>query len=121
MPVDVVQGSAIYETIEVVNLNPAVAQGSLALVQMLPSGWEIFNDRLYGTASASEPECDYKDMRDDCVKWFFSLPGGASKTFRVRLQATYEGEFALPAAVCESMYDSAVSACSASSTAIVRR
>ena len=121
MPVDVVQGSDIYETIEVVNLNPAVAQGSLALVQMLPSGWEIFNDRLYGTASASEPECDYKDMRDDCVKWFFSLPGGASKTFRVRLQATYEGEFALPAAVCESMYDSAVSACSASSTAIVRR
>ena len=121
VPVKVAQGSDIYETIEVTNLNPAVSLTNLALVQMLPSGWEVFNDRLYGTASVEESEYDRKDIRDDSVSWFFTLLSGSKKTFRIRLQASYEGTFILPAASCEAMYDNRISGNSASSTVTVSR
>ena len=53
--------------------------------------------------------------------WFFGLPAARSKTFTVQLRAAYEGVYALPAVVCEAMYDPAVNACTASGKASVTR
>ena len=77
---------------------------SMALVFSVPSGWEIWNDRLYAQAAADSP-CDYKEIRDDRVGWYFPLAPGQQKRFSVRLRAAYSGRFLLPAVVCEDMYD----------------
>ena len=86
----------------------------------VPSGWEIVNDRLTGGNTADDGY-DYKDIRDDRVLWYFGLPAGRSKTFTVQLRAAYEGTYMLPAVVCEAMYEPAVSAATASGTAVVKR
>ena len=96
------------------------AHENLALSLGIPSGWEIINERLTGSTTA-EDGYDYKDIRDDKVLWYFGLPAGRSKTFRVQLRAAYEGTFALPSVVCEAMYDPAASAATASGTAVVTR
>ena len=64
---------------------------------------------------------DHKDIRDDRVNWFFGLPAGKMKTFTVQLRAAYEGTFALPAIVCEAMYQPSINASTASGTAVVNR
>ncbi|MEQ8704112.1 MAG: MG2 domain-containing protein [Phaeodactylibacter sp.] len=75
----------------------------LALEQIFPSGWEIMNTRLSGFSStADEPE--YQDIRDDRVQSFFDLGWKKSKTFRVQLNAAYQGRFYLPATRCAAMY-----------------
>lgn len=93
----------------------------MALSEKIPSGWEIFNDRLLGTGSDESAPWTYRDIRDDRVNWFFDLGKGATKTFRIKLQAAYEGEFNLPAIKCEAMYDRDFSANTASGTAKVIR
>ena len=93
---------------------------NLALNFGIPSGWEIVNDRLTGGNTADDGY-DYKDIRDDRVLWYFGLPAGRSKTFTVQLRAAYEGTYVLPAVVCEAMYEPAVSAATASGTAVVTR
>ena len=68
-----------------------------ALTFMVPSGWEIvngFDDGDYG--------CNHVDRRDDRVYFFFDLYG-ETKTFRVKLNATYQGTFTLPAITIENM------------------
>jgi len=79
---------------------------NLALTQIFPSGWEIMNTRLFGGASAEEnTSYDYRDIRDDRVYTYFSLGPNEAKSFEVILTAAYEGEYTLPAVVCEDMYD----------------
>lgn len=80
----------------------------LALTHILPTGWEIFNERLHGTAS--QPACTYQDIRDDRVLTYFDLKRGERKQFALRLQATYAGVFILPAVQCEAMYDTRIQA-----------
>jgi len=79
----------------------------LALNHILPSGWEIINQRLSGMTAGGQ-EFDYQDIRDDRVFTFFQLEPGKSKTFTLEARATYEGRFHLPAIVCEEMYDASV-------------
>jgi uncharacterized protein YfaS (alpha-2-macroglobulin family) len=52
----------------------------------------------------------YQDIRDDRILTYFDLAQGKSKTFTVRLQATYIGAFVLPAIQCEAMYQPEVNA-----------
>ncbi len=96
------------------------ALNNLALSMGIPSGWEIVNERLTG-GSQPEDGYDFKDIRDDRVDWFFALPAGRSKTFRVQLRAAYEGTYTLPAIHCEAMYDATVNASSASGKAVVTK
>ena len=91
---------------------------NLALTQVVPSGWEIFNDRLFGSGE-SRSNFSYRDIRDDRVIWYFDLSRGKSKTFKVKMHAAYEGEFTLPSVKCEALYDAHISANSASGTAKV--
>ena len=50
----------------------------------------------------------------DRVSWFFDLAKGSAKTFRIKMHASYQGEYILPAVKCEAMYDPRVSANTAS-------
>ncbi len=85
---------------------------SLALTYAIPSGWEIWNERMVNDRTA-EPG-DYTDIRDDRISWYFGLKTGESRTFRVRLRAAYCGRCLMPPTVCEDMYDTSVRAVSAS-------
>lgn len=112
------QGKRFTATVKVTS---ALARSleNLALSVRIPAGWEIVNDRL--TAGAGEDGYDHRDIRDDRVDWFFALPAGRYKTFTVQLRAAYEGQFALPAVVCEAMYEPAVNAATVSGSTVVTR
>jgi uncharacterized protein YfaS (alpha-2-macroglobulin family) len=77
----------------------------LALTQVFPSGWEIFNERvLEGDASSPDGGYTYRDIRDDRVLTYFNLDVGQTKVFRIRLQAAYRGRYYLPPVSCQAMY-----------------
>jgi uncharacterized protein YfaS (alpha-2-macroglobulin family) len=94
----------------------------LALTHCVPSGWEIMNYRLAidsgDTDSQAEdaqseqkhPYYDYQDIRDDRVLTYFAIEPKESKTFTVRVNKTYDGQFYLPAIGVEAMYDSSIQA-----------
>ena len=83
----------------------------MALTQIFPSGWEIRNTRL-DSELFNEPISgfDYQDIRDDRVYSYFDLRSNESKVYRIQLNASYLGEFYLPAVSTEAMYDETISA-----------
>jgi len=84
---------------------------NLALMQVLPSGWEIDNLRLSGDDLPAWMKGfrinreDYLDIRDDRVIWFFDL-NRDHLDFVVKLTAVVPGEYVLPPTLVEGMYDS---------------
>ena len=94
------QGEEFMAKIEV--KKNATASESMALTFAVPSGWEIWNDRL--VSGVEQAEAAHTDIRDDRISWYFPLAAGQSKRFTARLQAAYCGRFAVPPAVCEDMY-----------------
>lgn len=97
------QGTEFRADITVAELTGTTASASMALSFSAPSGWEIWNDRLFG--GTGDDQCEYRDIRDDGVRWYFSLGAGEIKHFTIRLQAAYEGTFNLPEIICEDMYN----------------
>ena len=79
----------------------------LALSYYLASGWEIVNDRLAGL-DAEFDGAKHLDIRDDRAYWFFDLSPRSKKTFTLKLNATYEGSYMLPAVRCEDMYNNEI-------------
>jgi alpha-2-macroglobulin len=78
---------------------------NISLSQMVPSGWEIQNTRLFEAVTGiKESNYDYRDFRDDRVNTYFSLGKGETKTFVMILNAAYEGDFYQPSIWCEAMY-----------------
>lgn len=84
----------------------------IALVQVLPAGWEIDNLRLSGEnlpawiRGWSLNREKYLDIRDDRIMWFFDLnPNDRSLDFLVKLNAVTVGEFVLPPTLLEAMYN----------------
>ena len=75
----------------------------LALSYYLASGWEIVNERLAGKETNSDAK--HMDIRDDRAYFFFDLSPKSKATFSLKLNATYEGAFMLPAVRCEDMYN----------------
>ncbi len=107
-PIDVKslkQGTEFTAVVTVTN-TPQQAFTDLALVHIFPSGWEIFNERVMGADAngRASMQYNYRDIRDDRVLTYFNLGAGQSKTFRVRLQAAYRGNYYLPAVSCQAMY-----------------
>ncbi len=117
-PARLMQGMRFTATLKVYNTAQGADLENLALSCRIPSGWEIQNERLMG-GEGDEGGYDHKDIRDDRVNWFFGLPAGKVKTFTVQLRAAYEGNFALPAIVCEAMYQPSINASTASGSAVV--
>ena len=103
---------------------------NLALTHIIPSGWEIYNERMVAPetenaaadgSGQSVSKYSYQDIRDDKVLTYFNLRRGETKVFTVRLQATYAGNFILPAVQCEAMYDVNVQARSKAGRTTVSR
>lgn len=135
---DIKQGTDFMATVTVANISGTSDYSNLALTHVIPSGWEIYNERMTapevtatdgsansgGSTSASRnstAKYTYKDIRDDRVLTYFDLRRAESKTFTVRLQATYIGKYILPAVQCEAMYDPAVQARSKAGRTTVSR
>jgi hypothetical protein len=98
------QGSDFMMVVKITN-NTFSMINNIALTEMVPSGWEIQNTRLYeADYSIKESTYDYRDFRDDRVNTYFSLTQGQTKTFVLILNAAYKGEFYQPAIWCEAMY-----------------
>ncbi|MCL2284538.1 MAG: MG2 domain-containing protein [Fibromonadales bacterium] len=84
---------------------------NLALSSILPSGFEISNERLneynrpgwLNNYRIAEP--DYMDIRDDRVNWFFGLSPNEVKIFVAQVHPSYAGEFRWPGLVLEAMYN----------------
>lgn len=79
----------------------------LALSYYLASGWEIINDRLYDSYDGDKG-AKHVDIRDDRAYYFFDLSAKQKKTFTLKLNATYEGSYMLPAVRCEDMYNNEI-------------
>ena len=79
----------------------------LALSYYLPSGWELVNDRLFGDGSGNEG-AKHIDIRDDRVYIYFDLAPNSKKTFTLKANATYEGNYMIPAVRCEDMYNNEI-------------
>lgn len=103
------QGTDITAEISIQNTGNIGTYQNLALSYLLPSGFEIINDRLTGNTSAFR-EADYADIRDDRYYIYFNLKQNQTKTFRFRFNAAFRGDFMQPAITCSAMYDNAIEA-----------
>ena len=108
------QGTDFIANIRVSNISGNTDYTDLALTHIVPSGWEIFNERMMNhdnqSATSTPVNYIYQDIRDDRVLTYFDLGRGLSKIFKVRLNAAYAGKFVFPAILCEAMYDTAAQA-----------
>jgi uncharacterized protein YfaS (alpha-2-macroglobulin family) len=121
------QGMDVIAQIVVKNIG-ARGLDNLALMQIVPGGWEIRNDRLESVDTSGDRTPDanargaywwvpaplrnqglrtaeYVDIRDDRVQRYFGLRAGESIFFETRLNAAYLGKYYLPGASIEAMYD----------------
>jgi alpha-2-macroglobulin len=92
----------------------------IALTAVVPSGWQIRNERLEG--SELPKGIDYMDIRDDRTLAYFSLwrdyywyyryqdRNQTSITLRVILNASYAGKFYLPGWQVAAMYNEKIQA-----------
>lgn len=111
-PTEITQGKTFWGHFTVGNPNSAYHLiEEVALVQVLPAGWEIENIRLSGEAHPdwmsrwSLNREEYLDLRDDRVMWFFDARYGGRYDFVVKLNAVTVGEFTMPPTLVEAMYN----------------
>jgi hypothetical protein len=93
--------------VEVTITNPGLMgnYNYLALSQMLPSGWEIHNNRMDNNPTNTKYGVPrYQDIRDDRVYTHFDLAARQKVTYVLLLNASYLGKFYLPGFNCEAMY-----------------
>jgi len=110
-PANIKQGTDFYAEVTVSNPGLRGDYAELALVQIFPSGWEILNTRMDGTAGTDRSSIPrYQDIRDDRVYTFYDLRYNETKTFRIYLNASYYGSFYLPSVYTEAMYDASINA-----------
>ena len=88
--------------------NPSEYQVTeLALSYYLPSGWELVNERVNGEMTGNEG-AKHIDLRDDRAYFYFDLMPRSKKTFTLKANATYEGNYMIPAIRCEDMYNNEI-------------
>lgn len=98
------QGTEITAKITITNTGLDVIK-DVALTQIFPSGWEIVNTGFTNFGNEQNTNYTYKDIRDDRVNFYFDLDKKQTKTFRVKLNASYLGNYYLPGTQAEAMYD----------------
>ncbi len=83
----------------------------LALTFNAPSGWEIINTRFTEfEGSLSESNYTFRDFRDTKVMTYFDLNQKETKTFYIKLNASYPGKYYFAPVHCEAMYDHLINA-----------
>ena len=126
-PAELSQGENFWGHFRVRNLAVARDVEELALVQVLPAGWEIDTPRLSDrtapkwTKRLNLNREEYMDARDDRIMWFFDFKSRRDLDFVVRLNAVTAGSFRLPATVVEAMYDRSYRATAAGKRVVVKR
>ncbi|MFY0607310.1 MAG: hypothetical protein JXR10_11370 [Cyclobacteriaceae bacterium] len=103
-------GSSFEIMLTITNSSNLGAIKDIALTQIIPSGWEIQNDRLADIASDGSSDFDFQDIQDDRVNTYFDLGSNQSKSFRMTVTAAYPGRYYLPGAQVEAMYKASVGA-----------
>lgn len=83
---------------------------NIALTHIIPSGWEIRNDRLTDQEANELSSFEYQDIRDDRVYTYFDLKRDESKTFKVSVTAAYPGNYFMPGVHAEAMYNAEIAA-----------
>ncbi|MCR9249267.1 MAG: hypothetical protein NXI20_02545, partial [bacterium] len=120
------QGSTVYGKYTVNNSSALPHVDEVALVQLLPSGWEIENMRLSGevlpewTKGWNLGREEYVDIRDDRIMWFFDLNGSRRLNFLVKINAIAAGTYSMPGARCEAMYNNDFVATKTSKQVVVK-
>lgn len=110
-PQSLKQGDTFYGRFTVSNTSALSKVSEIALVQMIPSGWQIENVRLNNellpdwTNGFNLNKEDYLDLRDDRAMWFFDLEKSKPLDFILKLNCISIGEFWLPATLAEAMYN----------------
>lgn len=108
---NVKQGETIYGKYRIQNESVVPIIEEVALVQLIPSGWEIENTRLSNEvlpgwmSSWTTGSEEYLDIRDDRIMWFFDLKNNYPLDFIVKINVITKGKFTLPGARCEAMYN----------------
>lgn len=125
-PIDVgslPSGSSFYLSLTLTNANKAVDIKNVAITQILPSGWEIENTRLSDEylPNFARNDADYTDMRDDRVMWFldFNSQKAAERKIFVKINTITPGEYVLPPATADAMYDNSFLANTASLPVVI--
>ncbi|RPG31148.1 MAG: hypothetical protein CBB72_012705, partial [Muricauda sp. TMED12] len=78
---------------------------NVALTHIVPSGWEIIDTSFVSGDNENTSKADYVDTRDDRTHLYFDLDGKKSKTFVIKLNASFLGDYYLPGAQAEAMYN----------------
>ena len=99
------QGQEVTVRLRLRALGEAVAD--VAVVDLLPGGFEVLRDSVPRTASGWQAE--YVDVREDRVV-FYGHFGTSVRELRYRVRATAAGEFVIPPPYAEALYDRAVRA-----------
>ena len=120
------QGTDFYAIVKVSNISGRDKYSDIALTHIIPSGWEVYNERMVLASMKENDNSDmqsgvftYQDIRDDCALTYFDLDIGKYKEVKIRLQASFIGEFVFPAIQCEAMYDPSARARTTASRVIV--
>ncbi|HQV34288.1 MAG TPA: hypothetical protein PKV71_20535, partial [Calditrichia bacterium] len=110
-PSNLRQGTSFWARYQVGQENARIDIEEVALLQVLPSGWEIENTRLANQelpgwmSSWPTGREEYLDIRDDRIMWFFDMPRHQrGLEFVVKLNAVTQGEYDLPGTLVEAMY-----------------
>jgi uncharacterized protein YfaS (alpha-2-macroglobulin family) len=103
---EVRQGSEINVTINIGNLSQTDLR-HVALQYHLPSGWEVVDTSFTAYKTDAFPEANYVDIRDSEIRFYLDLDAQKTKTFSVKINASYLGEYFLPGSQAETMYSNA--------------
>jgi len=79
--------------------------GNIALSKIFPGGWEVVNTSFTELSGGAEGSARYTDIRDDRVNFYFDIGAKKSKTFIIKLNASYLGTYYLPGTQVEAMYN----------------
>lgn len=102
--------------------NTPVSVRNVAITQNLPSGWEIENIRLNDDNLPDFVRNDsitYTDIRDDKIMWFLDFNSQSRKMF-VKINTITPGNYLLPPATAEAMYDNSFRANTTAMPVIVK-
>jgi uncharacterized protein YfaS (alpha-2-macroglobulin family) len=104
------QGTNLKAVVTVTHTGERGDYEEVALSHLVPSGWEIHNERMGPAGRPPGSAYEYQDVRDDRVYTYFRLRAGEAKTFELLLNASYLGRFYLPPVSAEAMYDATINA-----------
>lgn len=126
-PIDVstlASGQSFYLMLSLKNAdnNTPVSVRNVAITQNLPSGWEIENTRLNDDNLPDfvrDDHITYTDIGDDKIMWFLDFNSQSRKMF-VKINTITPGNYLLPPATAEAMYDNSFRANTTAMPVIVK-